>query len=286
MSLGKAQYASAIPHLQPMAGGSQGASILGIHLEGPFFSAKQSGAHNPDMIRNSTDLEDIYGTLNGVKIVTLAPELPGMEKAIMSLKNKGIVVSAGHTSANYDELKTAKQQGVQLATHLFNAMPPLHHRNPGIVGAVLQDPQMFYSVIADGIHLHETTVNLAWKTNPQGFVLVTDAIQALGLPDGEFTLGSMTVDVKKGGAYLKGTNTIAGSILSMDQAVRNFKSFTQCSIPEAIDAASYKPAKILGIEKSKGTLNPGADADFIILNDDLEVQSSYVNGVRVWAKEK
>lgn len=280
VSLAPEQYRNAIPKLQPSP--MSGATNLGIHLEGPFFSPRQYGAHNPSRIVDMTEFNSMYGSLDGVKIITLAPELQGALPIIKQLREKGIVVSAGHTMASYDEMQQAITSGVTLSTHLFNAMTPVHHRNPGIVGAVLNNPNMFYSVIADGVHLHPAILNIALKSNPKGLVLVTDAIEALGLPDGIYALGNMDVDVKDGSAHIKGTQTIAGSVLRMDQAVRNLRQQTGCSIVEAIEAATLKPAKVLGLEKQKGTLDVGADADFVILDENLNVNATYISGSSVW----
>jgi N-acetylglucosamine-6-phosphate deacetylase len=283
VSLNKEHYAAAMPHLQPRSGGSRGSEVLGMHLEGPFFSPQHAGAHNPDsIIIPTTSLEDFYGSLDGVRIVTLAPELLGMATEIHTLKARGIVVSAGHTNASYEDMQQAVKNGVGFTTHLFNAMTPFHHRNPGIIGAVLGDGNLSYSVIADGVHLHPGTLNMAWQSNPKGLVLVTDAMQALGLPAGTYTLGDMKVDVEDGKAYIHDTKTLAGSVLSMDDAVRNLRAQTGCSLVEAVEAATLKPARVLGIEDKKGTLNTGADADFIVLDDDLQVQATYINGELAW----
>lgn len=287
VSLSQEQYPQLLPHLQPRKGGAHGAHILGSHLEGPFFHPSKCGAHNPHFISIPLDsLENVYGNLEGVKIVTLAPELPGAASAIQYLKSKHIVVSAGHTNATFEEAKTAFRQGITMATHLFNAMPPLHHRNPGIVGAVFSDDSIYYSIIADGFHLHPATIELAWKTQPKGLFLVTDAIQALGLPEGAYHLGAMEVDVQKNCAWIAGTQTLAGSVLSMDAAVQFFKLSAHCSIVDAIEAATLKPAKIIGIEDVKGNLNEGADADFILLDDELNVRATYVLGQLAWQKSE
>lgn len=286
VSLDNEHYSQLLPHLQPRRGGAHGAHILGIHLEGPFFHPTKCGAHNPNLLRIPIHpLEDMYGNLEGVKIVTLAPELPGAAPAIRYLKSKQIIVSAGHTNATFEEAQTAFLQGVTMATHLFNAMPPFHHRNPGIIGAIFSNNSIHYSIIADGYHLHPTTIELAWKIQPKGLFLVTDAMQALGLPDGTYHLGTMQVDVQKKCAFIAGTQTLAGSTLSMDAAVRFFKSSTDCSIVDAIEAATLKPATVMGIQNIKGHLNEGADADFVVLDDDLHVQATYVLGQLVWCSE-
>ena len=161
-------------------------------------------------------------------------------------------------------------------------MPSLHHREPGIIGAVLTNSEMHYSVIADGIHLHPATLKLAWLANPKGLILVTDAMEALGLEDGQYRLGNKEVAVKEGKAVISGTNTLAGSVISMDAAVRYLHKATGCSIVEAIEAASLKPAEVLGMAGVKGSLDVGSDADFIFLDDQLNVRSCYIGGNNVY----
>lgn len=263
------------------------AEILGIHLEGPFFSSEKVGAHNPHLIRTFEQIDsidDFYGNLDHVKIVTLAPELAQSSSIISYLKGKNIIVSAGHTNADYETTEKGVQEGISMATHLFNAMPPLHHRTPGVVNAFLTNPNLFYSIIVDKVHVHPAMVHLAWRANPDGLILVTDAIAALGKPQGEYFLGGQEVVVDETTAFVKGTSTLAGSILSMDAAVRNFKDATNCTLIQAIECASLKPAKLLGIDSYKGTLNVGADADFIILDEDLFVQACYIAGKLAFKK--
>lgn len=288
VSCEKQKYMELIPHLQPHPGGSHGSSILGIHLEGPYFASCKQGAHNQNFIMSHIDHfpEDFYGNLEGVKIVTLAPEIPGGLSTIKYLKSKNIVVSVGHTNATYEEAIAAINAGVTMATHLFNAMPSIHQRNPGIIGAILTNDSMFYSVIADNIHVNPSIIDLAWRSNPKGFCLITDAMQALGLPLGVYSLGTMTVDVGSGGAYVSGTQTIAGSVLSLDKAVRNFHKSTNCSLAASLEAASLKPSQVLGMDNIKGVLNSGADADFIVVDDDLNVHASYVAGQLAWHKSR
>jgi N-acetylglucosamine-6-phosphate deacetylase len=278
----KKSYPNILSYLQPMPGGSHGSNILGIHLEGPFFAIEKYGAHSKEVIISHLEaFENFYDHLTGVKIVTLAPELPGALEAIEFLKSKDIVVAAGHTNAGYESALLALKSGVTMATHLYNAMPPISHRNPGIIEAILTSDEVYYSVIADGVHVKPSAINLAWRSNPKGFFLVTDAMEALGQHPGIYNLGSMQVEVREGVAYILGTQTIAGSVLSLDQGVRNFRSYTGCSVADAIEAASLKPARILGL-KNKGHLDAGSDADFILLNADLEVQATFIQGQLAW----
>ncbi len=284
VSLKQEEYPLCMPHLQPKAGGAHGANILGMHLEGPFLSKEQCGAHDHGNVLGCAypDPKDFYGSLEGVRMVTLAPEVPEAHEAIGALYRRGIIVSAGHTNASYMGMFRATAQGLKCATHLFNAMP-FNHRDPGVVARVLNHDDMFYSVIVDRHHLHPATINLARKAHPKGLILVTDAMAAMGLGEGSYTLGSMKVDVTRDlRATISGTNTLAGSVLSMDEAVLNLVGYCSCPWFEAIEAATLSPARLLGIANTKGTLNVGADADFIALNEELEVLATYVLGKKAF----
>jgi N-acetylglucosamine-6-phosphate deacetylase len=238
------EYRTLLPHLQPRSFREEGAEVLGIHLEGPFFAPQYAGAHNPKAIVSSfeTPIEEVYGNLEGVKIITLAPELPYAIPLIQKLSQQGILISAGHSAAGFEEMQQAVLAGVGLVTHLFNAMKPYHHRNPAIIGSALIRPSLPYSLIVDGVHLCPETVALAFHCNPNGLILISDATEALGLPDGTYQLGTQTTELRKGQIFLSGTNTLAGSNLNLHQAVRNLISFTGCSIEFALEAASLKPA--------------------------------------------
>lgn len=280
------QYRYILPRLQPRTFGKEGAAVLGIHLEGPFFSPAYAGAHNPQFLLPCCNgsIEAIYGNLQGVKLVTLAPELPGGLRFVTLLKNRGIFVAAGHSAATLAQMRTAIDEGIGLATHLFNAMAPYHHRNPSIVGAVLIDPLLPYSLIVDGIHLCPEAVLLCWRSNPAGLILISDATEALGLPEGSYKLGTQDIEVHGEQIYLSGTDTIAGSNLNLNKAVRMLHTITKCSKAEALEAASLKPAKSIQAYPSKGTLAIGADADFVILSDELEVEATYLGGELGWSR--
>jgi N-acetylglucosamine-6-phosphate deacetylase len=266
---------------------SDRAQILGLHLEGPFLNLKGCGAHNQSnfcCLDTTMSIEDFYGCLDGVKIVTLAPELKGSIEAIRLLRDRGIVVSAGHSYASYDEMRLAFENGLTLVTHLFNAMAPFHHRDPSIVGFALTQPDIFYSLIVDGHHLHPAAVKLAWNANPKGLLLITDGCAALGLSQGKYKLGEKEIEVIDGAPFLLGTKTLAGSTVTLDQAVRNLYKYSGCTAAEALEAASLRPAQLLQIENEKGSLHEGADADFIFLDDELDVQACYIGGRLVWEK--
>jgi len=186
------------------------------------------------------------------------------------------------------EGELAMKAGARLITHLYNAMTPFHHRDPGLVG-LLGVPGLygsfFYGLIADGIHAHPASVKMASSTYPAGVVLVTDAMAAMGLPDGDYNLGTIAVTIVDGHVTVAGTETLAGAVTGIDQCVRNFRKFTSCSIPEAVSAATLHPAQCLGISARKGSLKVGCDADVILLDDDLEVHAVFVNGLLTWCKE-
>uniref|UniRef100_A0A8C7VRU3 N-acetylglucosamine-6-phosphate deacetylase n=1 Tax=Oncorhynchus mykiss TaxID=8022 RepID=A0A8C7VRU3_ONCMY len=264
------------------------------HLEGPFISLEKKGAHPEQYLRSfqsggMLDLIETYGTLDNVAMVTLAPELPNSEKVVRELAQRGITVSLGHSVANLSQAEEAVQNGASFITHLFNAMLPFHHRDPGIVGLltsdqVPQDRTVFYGMIADGIHTNSAALRIAHRAHPTGLVLVTDAITAMGLPPGRHTLGQQVIEIQGLHAYVAGTKTLSGSIATMDMCVRHFKQASGCSVEQALEAASLHPAQLLGITRCKGTLDYGADADLVLLDDAINVRATYIAGQEVWRK--
>ncbi|CAH3039214.1 unnamed protein product [Porites lobata] len=275
-------------------GGENGAEILGAHLEGPFLNPDMKGAHKAHLMRQistkgAQEMEDFYGTLDHVSIVTLAPELAGENmESIKQLVQRNIVVSIGHSAANEEIAEQAAKKGATFITHLFNAMLPFHHRDPGIVGLLTSydiPKPMFYGLIADGIHTHPTATRIAHRSHPTGLVLITDAIAALGLPPGLHKLGPMQVEIDHEKATLQGTNTLAGSIASMDVCIQRFKKMSGCTIVEALEGATLHPAQLLQIEHRKGILNYNSDADLVFVDDDLNVHATFIAGEPVWLKK-
>eukprot|EP00124_Ichthyophonus_hoferi_P003880 Ihof_evm3s372 gene=Ihof_evmTU3s372 len=270
------KYHTTLPRFQRYQGSPElGATVLGYHLEGPFISLAKKGAHDPNTLAFPSEgiksLVERYGVLDNAIIVTIAPELPGAIDAIKGLKELGIIASIGHTSSNYKDALRGVEAGATMVTHLFNAMAPFHHRDPGVIGLLGGiDFRPHYGIIADGIHTHPTSIRIAYKAHPKGLTLVTDAMAAMGLPEGRHKLGDMDVDVVGIKATIHGTDTLAGSAVDMISCVKKFRNFTGCSIPEVLECASLRPATLLGIQGRKGTLTPGADADFIFLNDKLD----------------
>jgi N-acetylglucosamine-6-phosphate deacetylase len=264
------------------------AQLLGMHLEGPFLHPERSGAHEKAFLRDCERPEECYGDLTGVRLVTLAPELPGAQEMIAALGAQNIRVALGHSQASYEEGMEAVKAGASLVTHLFNAMAPFHQRQPGLIGLALTQQQLYYSIIVDGIHSHPASVQLAWQAHPEGLVLVTDAMAAMSLDEGHFTtvLGTKKVHVENHRACIVDeenirTDVLAGSLLTMDQAVRSLLALTGCTKAQALEAASRRPAEVLGIQHQKGILAVGADADFVLLDQDLHIVATYIGGVKV-----
>ncbi|KAF2499996.1 N-acetylglucosamine-6-phosphate deacetylase [Lophium mytilinum] len=296
-------YHKALPFLGPSGAPrdpSAGSESLGAHCEGPFISPTKNGIHDVSVLRTAPngiiDLEECYGAENlvspsPIKYITLAPELPGALSCIPALKNRGIRVSIGHSEATYEEARAGMAAGAGMITHLFNAMRPLHHRNPGIFGLLgtasttLGYVKPYFGIIADGIHLHRTTIKIAWNAHPDGFILVTDAMSLVGLPDGTYDWTNGSRIIKKGPLLtLEGTDgKIAGSSISLIECVTNFLNWSGASVPEALKAVTETPARMLGLHGVKGTLDPGADADIVILElQDTEAGEKKLEVEQVW----
>lgn len=263
--------------------GYRGATPLGLHLEGPFLNPKKRGAHNPAHMR-LPDLESIEGWSpeRGVLMVTLAPELPGAIEVIKALAERGVLVSAGHSAATWAEANAGVEAGARYGTHLFNAMSPLDHREPGLPGALLASEAVTVGVIADGVHLHPSVVSLAWRAKGAAKVsLVTDAMAALGMPPGTYRLGDNDVTVDGCSARLD-DGTLAGSLLSLDAAVRNAVAFTGCSLHEAISCVTSVPADLLALDQSRGRIAEGCVADMVLLTPELQTAATIIGGEVVY----
>ncbi len=261
------------------------ARILGVHLEGPFLNPQRPGAHPTQYLRG-INLAEItaWAEPDIVRLVTLAAELPHGLEAIRSLRQNGIVVSQGHSDATYSQAQAGFEAGANWATHLFNAMRPLHHRQPGLIGATLEN-SVPCGMIVDGIHVHPSLVKLAYRMKgADGMILVTDAMGALGMPPGRYALGEHNVVVGEDDARLE-DGTLAGSLLTMDQAVRNITAYTGCSLAEAVQMVSLNPARLLGLDHLYGKIAPGYRADLVVLNDQLVPALTLVAGNIVFQRE-
>ena len=260
------------------------ARCLGVHLEGPFVNPARRGAlpaeglRPPDVAEFLALNEAAQGRL---KVITLAPELPGATEVVAAARQRGVVVSMGHTNATYEQALDAIGRGVRQATHCFNGMRPFHHRDPGCLGAILSSPSVSAELIADGVHVHPGAMALLLAAKgSQGTILVTDGITAAGLGDGVYSLAGEAIEVQDGVASLP-DGTLAGSVVTMDRAVRNLVSASGgalTSLSEAVRMASENPAAALGLGDSLGRIAPGFAADLVALDDRLEVAMTFVGG--------
>lgn len=260
-------------------------ALLGAHLEGPFLSGRRCGAQHPKHVRlpDRALLADLIAASGGyLRVMTVAPELPGARAVMDDLLSAGVRVAVGHTDADYRAAELAFTRGATIATHLFNAMPPLHHREPGAAGAAL-DGGAYCEVVNDGRHVHPSLVRLVASRNPDRFVLVTDAISATGRPDGEYRLGGQRIMLNGDQARLLAadgaTGVLAGSVLTMDSAVR--RAVTVCGIDPAVAvrAASTNAAAAVGADA--GRLAVGARADLVAMDAAFRVSAVYSAGTRV-----
>jgi N-acetylglucosamine-6-phosphate deacetylase len=261
-----------------------GARPLGLHLEGPFLSLRRAGAHRRDAIEGApADLFDRLPDRDAVRAVTMAPELPGATERIRRLTARGVVVSLGHTEASHEQFTAGVDAGATMATHLYNAMSGFAPRAPGAMGAALVDDRVTAGLIADGVHSHPAAVRLAVRAKgPARIVLVSDAIAGAGMPPGVYELGGVDVTVDGTQARLR-DGTLAGSVLTLDQAVRNVVAWTGCGVADACRMASETPARVLGLG-AKGRLAPGCDADLVLLDDDLRVLATLRDGREVYRR--
>ena len=260
--------------------GTDGAIVLGAHLEGPFISPKAIGAQNPNFLIPPTQENYkaiVKGAEDAVVSITIAPEIPGAKELIKDLSQKGIVCSIGHTKASYEEAIEGIACGCGHATHLFNAMTPFAHRQPGVVGAIF-DSQITTETISDGIHISYPALRVAYKQKtPDKMLLVTDAMMACGMPDGMYSLGGQEVTVKEGAARLL-SGSLAGSILTLDRAVNNVYHNVGYPLYEAVKMATFNPARHCKVEDRKGLIKEGYDADLILFDENINIKKVIVSG--------
>lgn len=257
-----------------------GARPLGIHLEGPFLSHKRRGVHPPEnLVEPTVEVFDrLWQAARGhVRMLTIAPEISGAMEVIAEAARRGVCVSIGHSDAELPIAQQAVKAGARHATHTFNAMRPLDHRDPGIIGEVLSDDRISADIIADGIHVAPAVIKIFLQSKgTERAVLITDAISATGMPEGRYQLGPIEVEVKDGKCTANGS--LAGSVLTMDRAVRNVTRFSNWGLQDAIRAATLNPALAVGLSESYGVLARGARADFTVLSPAGEVLKTIVGG--------
>jgi N-acetylglucosamine-6-phosphate deacetylase len=265
------QYETEEPH----------AEILGIHFEGPFISKLRRGVHPAEWIQlpsAETLNRFLKAAAGNARILTIAPEVLGATPCIDAAREAGLVVSIGHTDATYEQARAAMARGAHSATHVYNAMRPFTHRDPGVIGAVLTSPDINAELIADGVHVEEAAMKLLLMAKGAAHVtLVSDGLSATGMPDGKYTLGGFEVTVS-GGVCRNAEGILAGSTLTLDRALRNIVALGT-SLPDAVRMLTLNPATLLGIEFKKGSLRAGADADILLLDDGLRVTNIWVRGL-------
>ncbi len=256
-------------------------NLLGAHVEGPFISQAKKGAQNPEFIREGA-IGEINSWINilgkNLRIVTLAPEKPGVEDVIKRLKENNTVVATAHTAANYKEMSEAIELGVEQASHFYNGMTGFHHREPGTVGAFLDSDNTTMEIIADGIHLHPATIRITLKlVGPKRIILITDAMRAAGMEDGDYDLGGLNVSIKNGEARLV-DGSLAGSTLKLIDAVKFVYKNTELDLVDSWDLASYNPAKRLGLDHYYGSLKAGKTANIVSFDNDFSINRIWLKG--------
>lgn len=269
--------------------GLPGAQAIGIHLEGPWINPRYKGAQKEENIAipKLDAVQKLYGLSEGlIKVVTIAPEQPEALEAIAWLKERDVIVSAGHTGATFAQATEAVDAGVRHFTHCFNAMTGLHHREPGVVGAAMYHEQLSTELIADGIHVHPAVMKILYRVKTaERLALVSDSMRAAAMGEGTYDLGGQEVHVQDNQAKLA-DGTLAGSILTLNRAVGNMVTLSGVSLPDAVEMASLTPASILGIGERKGRLAAGYDADITVLNSQFDVTMTFVAGKEVYHQSK
>ncbi|MEV8212642.1 N-acetylglucosamine-6-phosphate deacetylase [Leifsonia sp. NPDC077715] len=258
--------------------------ILGSHLEGPFLDVGHKGAHEPSLLRPSTpaDVDALLSAADGtLRQITIAPELPGGMDAVRAFSAAGVAVAVGHTGATYEQALAAFDAGASILTHAFNAMPGVHHRAPGPVAAAARTPGVTLEIVNDGVHVHPEVVRMAFASAPGRLALVTDAMAAAGSADGDYLLGSLEVEVRDGVARLAGGGSIAGSTLTLDDALRRAVKEVGLPVTDAVRAVTETPAAAIGRGGDLGRLQPGYRADAVLLDDRFAVQRVFRDGVPV-----
>jgi len=275
MTMSERHITKALVNIKNHASKVKGAKILGIHLEGPFINSEKHGAQDKRYVQNA-NFALISEYIEDIKMITLAPEIARNKDFIKKIVKEypHIILSIGHSSASYEEAKESFDLGISHATHLFNAMNAYHHRDPSLVGAVF-DSDVTCDIIADLVHTHASTLDLVYKLKEDKLILITDAMRAGCMSCGTYDLGGREVKVEKGKATLE-DGTLAGSVLTMNQAMRNMFEYTSMSLPQIVSAVSKNPAKKLGL--LKGELREGYDADIVIFDKHFKINSSIIEG--------
>jgi len=264
-----------------------GANLLGIHLEGPFISLEKKGMVLPESIcpPSLKVLDKIMDITDGrLRMMTIAPELPDNLQIIQRLVDSRVIASFGHSSATYEQTLAGFNAGISHVTHLFNAMPSVHHRSPGPLIAIFQAKHVTAQLICDGVHIHPAVLKFAFEIlGPNRIIPITDGMQALGLGDGKYLYNGIEYESKNGAARYK-DGTLIGASLGLNQLLKRFITFTDCPFEVAVRAVTENPARLLGLEDKKGSIAPGKDADLILLDPDCSVHTTIVAGKIAFSK--
>jgi N-acetylglucosamine-6-phosphate deacetylase len=256
--------------------------ILGVYIEGPFLSGQKKGAHDGDEVRGMVedDLRGLAKAVSGMNcIISLAPEVGQNQCFIAELRKSGMVVAIGHSDATYEEAMKSFEKGVSHATHLFNAMRGFHHRKPGVVGAVLDSHKVTAELIADGVHVHPAALRLAVaRKGAESICLVTDSIAVAGKGDGVYSWGKKEIELKGSSVTIKGTDILAGSVLTLNRAIKNMIEWTGVTISQAVNMASLNPARVLGLGGRIGSVEIGKDANLVLFDQDFNVLDTVFKG--------
>ena len=277
----KERYLRTLENLSAYCAKSKNQLLYGIHLEGPFINRAMKGALNEEYIweaniPNWHTLKKAGGDY--IRMITLAPELAGTEDVMQLAAQDGIVIGMAHSEARYEDIELAIDNGLTQVTHIFNSMHPLHHRNPGVITAALLKRELKVHLIGDCVHVHPAVIELLYKLKgPTGIVLITDAVSATGQEDGTYSMAGRQIHMKGGKVYLK-SGTLAGSVITLEKAVKNLVDRVSIPFQEAIRMASLNPARVLGLDHKKGILAVGKDADMVVLNSNYEVRMTIIGG--------
>jgi N-acetylglucosamine-6-phosphate deacetylase len=262
--------------------------VLGVHVEGPFVSIQKKGAHSASYIRGMTgkDCKRLADAINGLHaIISLAPEVEDNMRFVSQLKEQGFVVAIGHTDATYDQALESFAKGVTHATHLYNAMSGFDHREPGVVGAVLDSEDVTAELIADGVHVHPAALRLAVaRKGPERICLVTDSMMATGVGDGLYNWGDEEIEVQRNRATIRKSGILAGSVLTLSAAIKNMIDWTGVTINQAINMASLNPSCVLGLEDEIGSIQNGKLANLVVLDQDFRIVDTLLRGKSVLKK--
>ena len=265
-----------------------GARLLGAHLEGPYLNAEKCGAQHSAYIRRADPAEALpWLDLNVIRLLSLAPEFPENHWLIKEAVSRGVRVSVAHSNGSYDQIRSARDLGLSHATHAFNAMSPLHHREPGVVGAVLSLDDINCELICDLEHAHPAAIKILWRCKGvDRLILITDSVKIAGLPDGRYQFSHQEVEKKDGSVRIRADGSLAGTTLTMNAALRNLMSVTKLPVEALWRTASLNPARAAGVEDRKGSIALGKDADLVLVDDEMNVHMTMVEGRIVYSRDE